>query len=122
MILVDTSVWADHLRRSDDRLAGLLNRGEVLMHGLVLAELALGPIVPRDATIRRLRGMPRLPTADEETFLAFCAIKPVIGRGVGVIDVYLLIATDREDGTILWTRDRRLAETAQDIGVAIQQG
>jgi hypothetical protein len=42
VILVDTSVWVDHLRGGDRVLAGLLEAGEVLAHPFIIGELALG--------------------------------------------------------------------------------
>ncbi len=42
MILVDTSVWIDHLRHGDDALIALLNDTAVLMHPFVHGELACG--------------------------------------------------------------------------------
>ena len=45
MVLVDTSVWIDHFRRGDLRLAGFLDRGNAVMHPFVLGELMLGHIV-----------------------------------------------------------------------------
>src|SRR5260221_14634681 len=42
VILVDTSVWLDHLRAGDKTLAGLLHSGTVLAHPFVIGDLALG--------------------------------------------------------------------------------
>ena len=42
MILVDTSVWVEHLRAANEMLSALLNSGEVLGHPFVMGELALG--------------------------------------------------------------------------------
>lgn len=120
MILVDTSVWADHLRRRDGRLTGLLGQGAVMMHAMIIAELALGPITDRDRTVRRLTGLPHLPTASDADFLAYCADRPVVGRGIGVIDVHLLIAAEQHGDIALWTRDHRLADTAVEIGVTVE--
>lgn len=120
MILVDTSIWADHLRRGDARLAALLNDEAVVLHALVIAELALGPMPERDRLLRRLDTMPRLPTASDDAFLAFCCDRPVIGRGIGVIDVHLLIATERH-GASLWTRDLRLADAADELSISVDR-
>jgi hypothetical protein len=42
MILIDISVWVDHLRACDSALIELLERGAVLGHPFVTGELALG--------------------------------------------------------------------------------
>lgn len=118
MILVDTCVWADHLRRHDDRLAQLLAENRVAIHAMIVAELALGPILDRARTLQRLAAIPTLSKASDADFLAYCAERRVIGRRIGVIDVHLLIAAER-DGAILWTRDRRLADTARDLAIGI---
>ena len=44
MILVDTSVWVEHLRRRSAGLAGLLDQGLVACHPFVIGELALGAL------------------------------------------------------------------------------
>ena len=41
MILVDTSVWIDHLHDSEPTLNDVLARDEVVCHPLVIQELAL---------------------------------------------------------------------------------
>lgn len=40
-ILLDASVWIDHLRRGEPGLIGRLEAGQVLIHPFVLGELAL---------------------------------------------------------------------------------
>ena len=47
MILVDTSVWVDHLRDGAPALAVVLEQGRVLMHPFVLGELACGNLKNR---------------------------------------------------------------------------
>ena len=47
MILVDTSVWVEHLRRREPVLEAALNACEVPMHPFVLGELACGNLKHR---------------------------------------------------------------------------
>ena len=54
MTLVDTSVWIDHLRKRDQRLARLLEDNSVLMHPGVRGELALGSLAGRKRFLRLL--------------------------------------------------------------------
>ena len=58
MILVDTSVWVDHLRKGDPQLADLLERAVVVMHPFVLGELACGSLADRAAILELLRNLP----------------------------------------------------------------
>ena len=60
MILVDTSVWIDHLRRSDPTLSALLERREILAHPFIIGELALGSLKQRGAILDALRGLPSM--------------------------------------------------------------
>jgi predicted nucleic acid-binding protein len=46
-VLVDSSVWIDHLHRSDTGLVVLLQASEVVMHPVVLGELACGTLPNR---------------------------------------------------------------------------
>lgn len=117
MILVDTSVWIDHLHRAEPRLATLLERDDVATHDGILQELALGSISRRDEFIAALRRLRRLPSLSPEEFLGFVERERLWGRGLGVIDVHLLGAA-RIDGATLWTRDRRLRAAASELAVA----
>ncbi len=47
MILVDTSVWVDFLRRGCETLEGLLEKNQVLVHPSVIGELACGHLKNR---------------------------------------------------------------------------
>ncbi len=118
MILVDTSVWADHLRAGDAALAALLNAGSVLGHPFVVGELALGPLRQRRAVLDLLSNLPRALVASDAEVLGFIDANAIFGRGVGYIDAHLLAATRLTAGARLWTRDKRLGEVAGARGVA----
>lgn len=117
MILVDTSVWIDHLRSGDDALAGLLEGQEVLIHPFVLGELALGALRQRSLILETLRLLPQAPRASDEEVLAFIDARALHGSGIGYVDAQLLASVHLAPGTLLWTRDRRLAEVARSLGV-----
>jgi len=59
LILIDTSVWADHLRVGDKTLAGLLDSNRVLAHPFVIGELALGNLRQREVILASLRDLPQ---------------------------------------------------------------
>ena len=64
MILVDTSVWIDHLRAGEDRLVTLLDSTQVLCHPFVVGELACGNLRNRGEALT-LFGEGRLGRAQE---------------------------------------------------------
>lgn len=105
MILVDTSVWIDHLRRSDEVLVQLLDSGQVLAHPFVIGELALGNLQNRRAVLGALQDLPQAPVATHNEVFRFIDTNALFGIGIGYIDVHLLAAVRLLPGTMLWTRD-----------------
>ncbi len=118
MILVDTSVWVDHLRRTDAQLAGLLNAGAVLGHPFVLGELALGNLKNRKSILGAMSELPQVPVAQDEEVFGFIETHRLHGRGLEYIDVHLLAAARLYPSTSIWTRDRRFLEAAKTLGLA----
>lgn len=118
MILVDTSVWADHLRRGLPALAALLERGSVLMHPFVRGELACGNLKNRREVLRLLGELPAAPTATDVEVLDFIERRALMGRGMGYIDVHLLASVVLSGSAQLWTRDKRLAAVAVSMKLA----
>jgi predicted nucleic acid-binding protein len=118
MILVDTSVWIDHLRSGNAQLADLLDGAEVLGHPFVLGELACGTMRQRREILDLLDNLPQAPRADEDEVLAFVEAHQLHGIGLGWIDVHLL-ASARLSGARLWTTDRRLSAAAVNLGCSL---
>ena len=118
MILVDTSIWVDHLRAGDDGLAAALERGLVFTHPFIVGELACGRIRNRQEVLGLLRSLPVVPVATDDEALQYIDSHQLMGRGIGYVDVHLLASTALADGPRLWTRDRRLAEVANELGTA----
>ena len=112
MILVDTSVWVDHLRRGDAPLAQRLLGGEVATHNFVIGELALGGLRKRGGTLNLLRALPRLSSATDDEVLYFIEQRGLSGKGIGYVDAHLLAAVAMH-GARLWTRDKRLHDIAE---------
>ena len=113
MILVDTSVWVDHLRRADAALVDLLDRGTVLMHPFVVGEIACGSLAQRSAVLELLHHLPMAEVADTDEILAFIDRRHLHGQGIGLIDIHLLASTALTAGARLWTRDKRLRAAAE---------
>ena len=117
MVLVDTSVWIDHLRLGDPELASALQSCEVLCHPHVVGELACGNLRARDKVITLLQALPVSPVVSDKESLCFIDNYSLMARGIGYIDVQLL-ASARLAGAHLWTRDKRLQTVALELGLA----
>ena len=117
MILVDTSVWVDHLRTGVPELGALLEAGEVLTHPWVVGELACGTLRRRAEILELLGHLPAAPVATHDEVLAFIERHALMGRGLGYVDVHLLAAVRLHGDARLWTRDRRLGEAATGLDV-----
>ena len=111
MILVDTSVWIDHLRRGNTRLDELLQNREVLCHPCVIGELACGNLRNRAELLSLWHALPEAPAVEPHEVLALLEGHHLHGLGLGWVDLHLL-ASARLGGTPLLTLDRRLATVA----------
>jgi predicted nucleic acid-binding protein len=117
MVLVDTSVWIEHLRAHDDRMAAHLSRAEVIVHPFVIGEMALGELRRRAEILLLLSRMPQAPVASHSEILAFVERRGLHGRGIGYVDAHLLASTFLSASS-LWTHDKRLHAIARSLGVA----
>ena len=120
MILVDTSIWIDYLRQGDPLLVEQLNQQQILMHGMVLGELAIGNFKNRQLLLDRWQALPFIQSATDAQVLQFLETHQLMGQGVGWIDLHLLTATSFTDGVKLWTRDKRLRTIAETLNLATQ--
>lgn len=118
MILVDTSVWVDHLRANDKALIALLDAGAVLAHPCVIGELALGNLRQREIVLNALSDLPQASVATDIEVLHFIDRHNLFGRGIGYIDAHLLAAAQLTAGAALWTKDKRLHGVAVELGLA----
>lgn len=118
MILVDTSIWIDHLRAADVGLTLLLEQGAVLAHPWITGELALGNLANRHEVLRLLNQLSPAVVAGDAEILQLIDSHVLAGTGIGYVDAQLIAATLLTDGASLWTRDRRLVEVAVRLGIA----
>ena len=118
MILVDTSVWVDHLRAGEQSLEELLQHGRVLTHPFVIGELACGNLQNRETVLMLLQELPRAQIATDEEVLFFIDRHRLHGLGIGYIDAHLLASVSLKETARLWTRDKRLHASASALGLA----
>jgi hypothetical protein len=118
MILVDTSVWIDHLRKGNRKLAALLDGAQVLVHPFIIGEIALGNLRQRDLILTSLQALRRTAEASHSEVLQFISGNGLAGLGIGYVDAHLLAATKLTPGTGLWTFDKRLDAVASRLGLA----
>lgn len=117
MVLLDTSVWIDHLRHGDARVVALLEGGNVVCHPFVIGEMACGSLSRRSEILGLLSALPSANLASHDQILAFIARRRLHGEGIGLVDAHLLWAA--VDGSLtLWTLDRRLRRTGERLGIA----
>jgi len=115
MMLIDTSVWINHLRAGDKNLVTLLNSSQVLAHPFVIGELACGNLHQRDDVLRLLNDLPQAPVASHEEVLHFIESNKLMGQGIGYIDTHLLASAALADTALIWTRDQRLQKIARKL-------
>ncbi len=122
MILVDTSVWIDHLRTGHPELVALLQDGHVLAHPWVTGELALGHLAHRSEILALLNHLPQAKAATDHEVLTLIDNHQLFGVGIGYVDAHLLAATMLTAGARLWTYDKRLAAVADQLRLASKIG
>ena len=113
MILVDTSVWIDHLRWPDARLGAALENGDVVMHPFVIGELACEHLRKRRELLSLWANLPSTLSATDQEALTFIEHHKLMGVGLGYVDVHLLASAALAGDARLWTKDRQLATVAR---------
>jgi predicted nucleic acid-binding protein len=116
-VLVDTSVWVDHLRRGSELLADRLRGGEVWTHPFVIGELACGTLDRRREILGLLAALPQAPVLDHPEALEFVEAHQLMAQGLGWVDIHLL-ASARLGRIPIWTLDRRLDSAARRLRLA----
>jgi len=116
MILADTSVWLEFFRGHVTGLRQKLAQKQILMHPAVIGELAVGNLRDRAATLSMLRALPRSRVGTTDECLTAIERFALHGRGIGWIDVQLLVAA-RLSQSQLWALDRPLRLAATRLGI-----
>lgn len=119
MILVDTSIWIDHLHSAESRLIDLLTVDGAGCHPLVIEEMALGAIKQRGVVLDLLANLYQFPTVTHQELLHLVDRRRLWGTGLSAIDAHLLGSVAVVEGAQLWTRDKRLKAVGAEIGVPV---
>jgi len=118
MILVDTSVWIEHLRAGNDRLKALLFDEQVLCHPFVVGELACGTLQRREEILTMLKALPEAHLLGHDEVMNFLEARRLYGRGMGWVDAHLLAST-LLTGCSLWTFDKPLRRAAATLNLLV---
>lgn len=121
MILADTSIWVEYLRRGDPEMEKLLSRDQIVTHPFVVAEIALGSLRKRRERLAELQSLLEVKIAQLSEVRHMIETRSLHGKGIGLIDAYLLASCLMTPGTQLWTRDAAMARVARALGIVVYQ-
>lgn len=122
MILVDTSVWIDHINAADPMLVALLSEERVLIHPYVVGEISLGSLRDREVVLGALLDLPAVPVATPEETFYLIEREGLFNRGIGYVDTSLLASARLKPGVTIWTRDKRLKNVANELHLGAMLG
>jgi predicted nucleic acid-binding protein len=117
LILADTPIWIDHLRSGSKEMEKLLNRGQIVIHPFVIAELALGSLRKRTKTLALLDLLPQVRVAQFSEVRLTIEARRLCGLGIGLTDAQLIASVFIDSPTLLWTRDKQLRRVAEGLGI-----
>lgn len=117
MVLVDTSIWIDHLRNRNSNLMELLEQGDVVIHPWIIGELACGNLTNRRELLLLFRSLPSVRVATDEEVFQLMEGRKLFGKGIGWVDIHILAASLIED-IRFWTGDKRLKKIANSLKIA----
>jgi predicted nucleic acid-binding protein len=121
MILVDSSIWIDHIRKEVPGLSVMLGLKHALTHPFVIGEVALGSFKNRQRILSDLADLPKATVADDSEVMSLIERQRLNGSGLGFVDCHV-IASALMSGAELWSRDKKLAAVADRLGIAYQTG
>jgi predicted nucleic acid-binding protein len=117
MVLVDTSIWIDHLKKGNAPLEKLLLDMAVVCHPFIIGELACGNLKNRNEILSLLHSLPVAPILEHNEILYFIESKKLMGIRIGLIDVHLLASAHLAQAP-LWTIDKKLLSASNALGIS----
>jgi predicted nucleic acid-binding protein len=118
MILADTTIWIDHFRSVNKEMRHLLDQKAIAIHPFIVAELALGSLRDRVKTLILLDFLPRVRVAQITEVRRMIEMRSLYSRGIGLTDAHLIASCLIDPPALLWTKDRKLSELAESLGIA----
>jgi predicted nucleic acid-binding protein len=115
-VLVDTNVWIDFLSTPLPALRMLIKRQRVITHSCVIGEVLVGSISKRVVVREFLLSLPLAKEANLLAVLGMTESRKLYARGLQWNDIQLIAAAILSKSP-LWTRDKRLAAAAADLGI-----
>ncbi len=116
MVVVDSSVWMAHLRTAEPSMKALLQQRKLLMHPFAVGEIMVGSFRDRVSVRAFLANVEQAVVVPNDLVLQQLEFWSAYSRGVGWIDMHL-ISSAYASHALLWTRDKRLAALAEQIGL-----
>jgi len=120
VILIDASVWIDHIRTAESVISELVNARKVLCHPFVIGEVGTGQFRNRRLFLSDLEKLRAAELANDDEVMALIERHGLFGRGIGYIDAHLLASAFLTPEAKLWTRDKRLREAAKEMELAAE--
>ena len=117
-VLADSSIWIDHINDGDATLSALLKRRHVVLHPMIIGEVALGSLANREVLIEELEALPQAKLASHAEVMAMIGWLKLFSCGIGYVDAHLLASARQLPNAQLWTRDKKLHTQAERLGVA----
>ncbi len=121
MILADTSIWVDHLRGNCPEMVDCLNRGQIVMHPFIVAEIALGSLHNRQQRLGEMDALLDVRAAQLHEVRHMVEAHALYSIGIGLTDAHLIASCLMTPGTQLWTRDSAMEKVARALGISVNQ-
>jgi len=99
-----------------------LNRGHIVIHPFIIAELALGSLRRRTETLALLDVLPQTRVAQLGEVRQLIEARRLYSLGIGLTDAHLMASVFIDAPTLLWTKDKRLRKAAEALGIHASLG
>jgi predicted nucleic acid-binding protein len=119
VILADTSIWVDYLRKGNPEMSKKLSHGLIVIHPFIVAEIALGSLRNRHKRLEELEALLEVTVANLGEVRHMIESRALYAQGIGLTDAHLLASCLMTPGTQLWTLDGALKKIAKALGIAL---